>query len=432
MTVSFEAVIRRIKKKEWEQLFTDSCRSERRILKNKKQKTSIIKYKLLYTILILLVYLVGREIPLYGIDLSAYMDKSITAEELLMQTVGGDMYRYSLLALGISPYVVSSIVTQAYVAYKRVGSKGKISPKKTSIITLTATLILALVQAVLHVRDLQFAVTGINLIFAQVLTVFQMVAGVMLIIWLAERNKNYGIGGQTALIYVNIADGIVATLSGHSFEELGLPLIISAALILVVIVMENTEFRIPLQRISIHNIYADKNYLAIKMNPIGTMPVMFATAFFMLPRMIVNVLLVLMPQNSNVLWWNENLALTKPVGIGVYIGIIYVLTITFSMIFVNPGELTEQYLKSGDCLLDIHAGKDTKRYLVRKLWVIGFISATVMSVCLGTPLMLQYMGDLDSTLVMLPSSAMLLTGMWCSLYQEYCAVKSFESYEMFF
>lgn len=400
-------------------------------MKNKKQKSSIIKYKLLYTLIILLVYLVGREIPLCGIDLSAYMDKTITAEELLMQTVGGDMYRYSLLALGISPYVVSSIITQAYVAYKRVATKGKISPKKTTKITLTATFILAFFQAVLHVRDLEFAPVGVNLMIAQVITVFQMVAGVMVIIWLANRNKNYGIGGQTALIYVNIADGIVATLSGHGMDELKLPLIISAILIIVVITMENTEFRIPLQRISIHNIYADKNYLAIKMNPIGTMPVMFATAFFMLPRMIVNVLLVFLPRNAYVVWWNENLALTKPLGMGVYVAIIYILTIGFSMIFVNPGELTEQYLKSGDSLLGIHAGKETKRYLTRKLWQIGFFSATVMSVCLGAPLLFQYMGDLDSTLVMLPSSVMLLTGMWCTLNQEYRAVKSFESYKMF-
>ena len=94
-------------------------------------------------------------------------------------------------------------------------------------------------------------------------------------------------------------------------------------------------------------------------------------------------------------------------------------------------EITEQFLKSGDCFLNIHAGKDTKRYLSKKIRRIGLFSASVMSICLGTPLMLQYMGNLDSTLVMLPASVMLLTGMWCNLYQEYQAIKSFESYEMF-
>ena len=112
MTASFGAVIRCIKKEEGAAV-SFSCGSERRILKKKKQQSSVIKYKLLYTVMILLAYLIGREIPLYGIDLSAYIDKTISIEELLMQTVGGDTYRYSLLALGISPYVVASIFSQS-------------------------------------------------------------------------------------------------------------------------------------------------------------------------------------------------------------------------------------------------------------------------------------------------------------------------------
>lgn len=400
-------------------------------MKREKKEPSPIKYKLLYTIFILLAYLIGREIPLYGIDLSAYIDKTISIEELLMQTVGGDTYRYSLLALGISPYVAASIFLQAYTAYKRAASKEKVSPHKITILTLTGTMLVALLQAVLHVRELKYTVTGEALLFAQGITIFQMLAGVMVIIWLSERNQKYGIGGRTVLICVNITDGIVVTMSGHGMEELKLPLIISGVLILVIIIMENAEFRIPVQRISIHNIYADKNYLAIKMNPIGTMPVMFATSVFSIPRLLVTGLALIFPENEVVTWWSENLVLKKPLGIGVYILIIYVLTMVFSMIFVSPRELTEQFLKSGDCLLDIHAGRDTKRYLSKKLRRISFFSASVMSLCLGVPLVLAYIGNLDNTLVMLPASVMLLTGMWSRLFQEYQAIKSFESYEMF-
>lgn len=400
-------------------------------MKRKEQKYTVIKYKLLYTTLILLIYLVGREIPLSGLDLSAYTDKSVSIEELLMQTVGGDTFRYSLLALGMSPYITASILAQVYAAYKRAGAKEKISPHRMAVLTAAGTLLLALFQAVSHVRELKFAVAGGELLITQAVTVFQMVAGVMLIAWLAERNQKYGIGERTVFICINITDGIVSTMNGHGFEELQLPLIISAVLVFVVIVMENAEFRIPLQRISIHNIYADKNYLAIKLNPIGTMPVMFASAFFMLPRMLVDGISFLFPENEAVTWWNDQLTLTEPLGIIIYIVIIYVLTVGLSMLFVNPRELMEQFLKSGDCLLNIHAGKDTKRYLTGRLRSISFLSASVMSACLGTPLLLAYIGNLDDTLVMLPSSMMLLTGMWCRFFEEYQAVKSFESYEMF-
>ena len=158
---------------------------------SQKEKTgSTIKYKLLYTALILLLYLLGREIPLYGIDTSAYIDKTINAEELLMQTIGGDAYRYSLFALGISPYMISSIFMSIYVAYKKASTKERISPKKLSVLTIAATFILAVLQALIHVRELEFRTTGNLLVVSQIMTVIQKVTGVLIIIWLAERNKS--------------------------------------------------------------------------------------------------------------------------------------------------------------------------------------------------------------------------------------------------
>lgn len=359
------------------------------------------------------------------------MNQSVSAEELLLQTIGGDTYRCSLFALGISPYMISSILVQVYTAIRQAGSGSRISPFRTNRLIVIWTTGLAALQAVLHVRELHFQYTDERLLLARGIAILEMVTGVLVILWLSERNRKYGIGGQTALIYVNILDGIIASVGKHTPGELFLPLLISCGMILVVVEMENTEFRIPLQRISIHNIYADKNYLAIKMNPIGTMPVMFSTAFFMIPRLIVYGLSILLPQNGTIQWWRENLTLKNPLGIGVYILIIYVLTLLFAMLFLNPKDLTEQFLKSGDCLLNIRAGKETRRYLSRKIRQISLVSATVMSLCLGIPLYLQYQGDLESTLVMLPSSVMLLTGMWCNLYRECLAVKSLDSYQEF-
>ena len=72
------------------------------------------------------------------------------------------------------------------------------------------------------------------------------------------------------------------------------------------------------------------------------------------------------------------MVLTKPLGVVTYLILLFVLTVFFSYIFVNPGDITEQFLKSGDSLLNIHAGKDTKRYLRRKVVEISLVSAVVM------------------------------------------------------
>lgn len=392
---------------------------------------SIIKYKLIYTILILLAYMIGKCLPLYMIDLSAYTSGSMDAEALLMQSISGDIYQCSLFALGISPYMISSVLVQLISTFRSSDSKARVSPKKTNRMSLTFTLVIAIIQAVVRVQDLQFRVEGDMLAMARIVVAFEMVAGVMIILWLSSRNKQYGIGGQSALIFINVVDGIIATLQGHKIQNLVLSLGVSFVVMVVMIIMENAEKRIPVQRISIHNIYADKNYLAIKLNPIGVMPAMFSTAFFMVPQLIITGLVWLFPEQPDILWWQENMTLSKPLGIAVYIFILYCLTIGFSRVFVNPREITEQFLKSGDSILNLHAGRDTRKYLSRVINRISFLSATVMSICLGVPMILQLVWGGDSTLMTLPSSTMMLTGIWCNLYREIVAIRDLEAYKPF-
>lgn len=395
------------------------------------RKDSILKYKLLYTALVLFIYLLGKNLPLYGIDLSAYANQTLDTATLLIQAISGDVYRRSVFALGISPYMMASILVQMVVAFRSADVKARISPKKKNYIMLELTLIFALFQAVLQVRNLSFAVTGQRLMLAQAVSVVEMIAGAMIILWLSEQNKKYGVGGQTALIFVNILEGIVAILTKGSMESLVIPLLISLIVIMIMVILENAEKRIPVQRISIHNIYADKNYLAIKLNPIGVMPVMFSTAFFMLPQLLVTGLAWLFPGQETIIWWQENLVLTKPLGVIVYIVILYALTIGFSRVFLNPTETTEQFLKSGDSLAGIHAGRDTKRYLSRNITRISLFSATALSLCLSVPMVMQLNGYMDNSLSALPTSIMMLTGIWSNLYREVLSIRDMDAYEPF-
>ena len=395
------------------------------------RKDSILKYKLLYTALVLFIYLLGKNLPLYGIDLSAYANQTLDTATLLIQAISGDVYRRSVFALGISPYMMASILVQMVVAFRSADAKARISPKKKNYIMLELTLIFALFQAVLQVRNLSFAVTGQCLMLAQAVSVVEMIAGAMIILWLSEQNKKYGVGGQTALIFVNILEGIVAILTKGSMESLVIPLLISLIVIMIMVILENAEKRIPVQRISIHNIYADKNYLAIKLNPIGVMPVMFSTAFFMLPQLLVTGLAWLFPGQETIIWWQENLVLTKPLGVIVYIAILYALTIGFSRVFLNPTETTEQFLKSGDSLAGIHAGRDTKRYLSRNITRISLFSATALSLCLSVPMVMQLNGYMDNSLSALPASIMMLTGIWSNLYREVLSIRDMDAYEPF-
>ena len=396
-----------------------------------ERRKSLLNSKILYTFLIMLIYLVGKSLPLYGIDVVAYMDKTVDAEALLVQTISGDINQCSIFALGISPYIISSMAVQILAVFQSPETKKKTSPKKRNRLILTCALVISILMAATKVQELQFVATGTMLMFARCLAALEMVTGAFLIMHLISGNQKYGIGGQTALIFLNIMDGIIVTVQGQDIRKLTIPLLVSLFVMLVMIIMENTEKRIPVQRISIHNVYADKNYLAIKLNPIGVMPAMFSTAFFMLPQLVVSSLLWIFPENERLLWLQANMVLSEPVGVVVYILILFTLTIGFSRVMINPGELTEQFLKSGDSLCDLHAGRDTKRYLSKVINRLSFTSAVVMSICLCGPMVLQMMGELEGSLATLPSSVMMLTGVWCTLSREISAVRDLEAYKPF-
>ena len=232
-------------------------------------------------------YIIGKSLPLYMIDVEAYADVAVSAEEVLLQAIRGDRYQFSLFALGISPYMVSSVASQLIIALKSSEAKARITPQKKNQFTVQTTLLLAVFMAVIQVPKLHFKVSGEQLLVAQCIAGMEMVAGAMLIIWLSDRNKKYGIGGQAALIFINLFDSFTTNLKGHTPNQMLVALLLTLMSVSVMAIFENTEKRIPLQRVSIHNIYADKNYLAIKMNPIGVMPAMFSMAVFTLMKLIV-------------------------------------------------------------------------------------------------------------------------------------------------
>lgn len=397
----------------------------------KTKKDHLLLSKLSYTAWILLVYLLGRRIVLYGIDQSQYHLTDANAEAFLGMALGGDIRKISVFALGISPYMLASILVMVVSTIRRAISRSKTSIRRTNQALWIICYLFAVYQAMVMVTQLHFDPAAGPAVIVEVTAGLQMIAGAMLILWLSEQNKEFGIGGQSVLILVNILESMIVMVSGCSLEELMLPAACALAAMLITLNMEQAEFRMPVQRISIHNIYADKNYIAVKLNPVGVLPAVFATAVFNLLQMALVFTRYLLRDVTDLQWLVDKMSFTEPVGVGVYIGIIYILTIVFSLILVAPGEMAEQLLKSNDSLCNIPSGKKTKRYLTRVVLILSLISATVMSVCVAGPLVWQFYGDVAPGLMMLPSVVMMLTGVCVNVYREFETVISFDSYWVF-
>lgn len=370
------------------------------------RKESIFYNKLAYTSMIVAMYLIGRKIPLYGVDLSEILNVGQNADSILSQMIAGDAQKCSVFALGVSPFVTSSILMQVYSNYRKKSDKGSLGLGFTNKLTVILTVIVALIQAIWNLKNLSFDALGGSLAATYMLAVLEMVTGVVIILWLSIQNKKYGIGGRTALIYVNILDGMILTFRQTKVIEVIIPLLIGLLVIFVMGFMENAQLRFLLQRISIHSMYAQQDYLAIKINPVGVMPIMYASALFSL----------------------FPLERTTPVGIAVYLGLICLLTIGLSGIFLNLDEVAEELQKGGDGIMEVRAGRDTRKYLSRKLRLISCLSSFVLCMCVGIPLFLQAKGIVDAKLSMLPVSVMMMVGMWMSMNEERKALDCMEKY----
>ncbi len=104
--------------------------------KSYSKQSHIVRERALFSLLMLSVYLIGREIPLYNIDVAAYRALSIDAENMILRSTGGDAYQYSIFSLGVTPYIFGSMIVQVVSAILNADKKHKISPYKLNFIRL--------------------------------------------------------------------------------------------------------------------------------------------------------------------------------------------------------------------------------------------------------------------------------------------------------
>lgn len=397
----------------------------------KKAKEHILLYKILYSLMVMFVYMIGRNIPLYGVDVEAYRDVDINAQSIIIQAVSGDMKNCSIFILGLWPYMLASMLIVLAVAIATLDKTRRISPKKVNIWTVTLMLIIGILQAYERVQNYIYKVDGTALIQAKTIAFVELIAGMLIVVYLGDRATKYGICGKTSVFLVNIVDGMMTMLVGQPFRKLWLIIVIGIIEIAVMLVLENTEKRIAVQRVSIHNIHADKDYIAYKMNPVGVTPMMFASAAFILPQSVLGLLNKLFPESGTIEWIYHRMNLTSVLGVWVYIAIIVILTIAFSFIMLTPGKTAEDLLKSGDSILGVYAGRETKRYLQGCVLSFSLISSVVIGICVGVPLFLQFGGYINSKLAMFPCSIMMFTSIWISFGREAEVYRNMDRYEPF-
>ena len=405
-------------------------------------KTPEIRKRLLYTLLLIVLFRLGCYITVPGIDTLALSDYLKMLQEsqgsgaaasisgLIDIISGGAFSRLSIFAMSISPYITASIVIQLLgmvipsleKAIKEGGEEGK---AKINRYTKMLTLVLALVEAIGIYASYSGAYSEIGIFinpgFATgALVVLSLVAGTALLMWLGEQITNRGIGnGISVIIFIGIICSLpdaAKTIVLKIFEEgvfsttgllTALGIIVGAiALVAGVVFVQEAERRVPVQyakKVVGRKMYGGQNtHIPLKLAMAGVMPVIFASSFMTFPAMLIPMFYGGNAPTSG-FWsviYNFSIATSSSkVDIGytianaiVYLLLILGFTYFYTYATFNPAEVSNNVKKNGGFIPGIRAGKPTTEYLSKILSKLTLFGGFFLSVIAILPMLMRFTG----------------------------------------
>ena len=371
---------------------------------SESSQSNDLRNRILFTIFILTVYRFGTFVPLSGIDPEQLQIMMQDSQRGLLGMfnvfAGGAINRMAIFALGIMPYISSSIIVQLLTGtsdyFKNLKSQGEIGRQKITQITRYGTVLLATVQGYgLSVGLESSANLVINPgIFFKVSTVTTIVAGTIFLMWLGEQITQRGIGNGISLI---IFSGIVAEIPRAlvtTFElgrtgAISTLMIIAIFVLLILTIMFIVFMERALRKILINypkrqmgnKIYGgDSSHLPLKINSAGVIPAIFASALLLLPVTFSNFTI---SQNETFLNIASYFSQGQPLYMLLYASGIIFFTFFYTSITFNPNETAENLRKYGGFIPGIRPGESTAIYIdniLTKLTTMGALYLTL--VCL--------------------------------------------------
>jgi len=362
-----------------------------------------LRKRLMFTFGLLAVYRIGCHIPTPGVDPQALLEFMTSMQSTFLGFVntftGGSLQRVAVFALGIMPYITSSIILQLLTVVwpylEKLSKEGELGRKKITQYTRYGTVLVSIIQSTGIALFLEKTTTpgGAALVpnpgwAFRLLTILTLTTGCAFIMWLGEQISERGIGnGISLIIFAGIVVGLPAavagTLSGIRSNELSLIGILVLVVFMVLVVafivyMERAQRRIPVQyakRMVGRKVYGGQStYLPLRVNTAGVIPVIFASSLMALPATAAQMFQAPWLQKIA-----DQLAWGQPLHYLLYVvGIIFFSYFYISIIF-NPSDLAENMRKYGSFIPGIRSGKKTAEYIDRILTRISLVGAAYLA-----------------------------------------------------
>ncbi len=392
-----------------------------------------LRKKILFTLGLLAVYRVGWQIPLPIIDqssMSAFFQSTTGMGQLFQQVAvfsAAQLNQITIFGLGIMPYISASIIFQllgsVWGPLERLQKEGESGRKKINEYTRYATVVLCIGQSWAYLGFLasqglildDYLVNGSLPFGWQLVAVTMMTAGTIFLMWLGEQIDEFGIGnGISLLIMAGILAGlpgaIVSLLNSSSLElgstsgQIGIEIILLLVLLFVAVVagvvfITLGQRRIPTQsakHVRGRRVYGGtKQYLPLRVNQAGVMPIIFASSLLMFPSLIFTSLANSYPES---IWANLDDTFRRGSGFiynTLYVVLIYFFCYFWTAITFNPKDMAENLKSFGTFIPGYRPGKRTADYLEKVMVRITYVGAGFLAVVAIAPTIITSIFSVD-------------------------------------
>jgi len=368
-------------------------------------KIQDLRKKIIFTLLLLLVYRVGCYIPIPGVNIS-YISETVGSYSvlgLLNMFSGGALENMTLFALGITPYINASIIMNllcvAIPALEKLSKDGEDGPKKIQAITRYAGVGLGLVQACGIIFGMGGDAVLNNHWFNYVTIILCLTAGTALVMWLGELINEKGIGnGISLVIFISIISRmpaaliqLIANVSAGATGWWAIPAVVAFFLIILgaITFVDMGERRVPVQyakKVVGRKMYGGQStYIPMKVNQSGVMPLIFASTFLQFPGMIGQFF---GPEAGFNIWWNKNMAAGSVWYMLFLLLLIFFFAYFYSQIAFNPIDVSKNMQQYGGFIPGIRPGRPTSDYLAKILSRVTIFGAIFLAVVAAVPTLL--------------------------------------------
>ena len=381
-------------------------------------KVKEIRNGLLFTFFILIVLRLGSLIPVPGLDterVADYMNSALGASGFVNSITGGSFTQMTIFALGVTPYITSSIMVQlltiAIPALEDMSKDGEDGRKKLNKITRYGTILLALIESIgLTVGFSRNGYLTVDGILGYLLIIFTLTAGSTFVMWLGEKITVYGVGnGISIILLINITSRMpgdfynlyLLFMKGQDMVKMIIAAAIIAAVVIVtvvlVVLLQDGVRKIPVQ-------YAQKvqgrklmggqsSHIPLKVNTSGVIPIIFASSILSVPQIVMNLFGkkpsgvwedIFNGMNSNY-WFNPDYPWAS-IGLIAYILLVFFFAYFYTSVTFNPMEIANNMKRGGGFIPGIRPGKPTQDYLNKILNYIVFIGSVFLIIVAIIPI----------------------------------------------